>query len=217
MGAKEDLNKLRATLEGLAADGTPAEALAPLEKQISALEKRVAEEDAPPPQSEQQQPSAAKGERPSVAKAELDKLRATLEGLAADGFPAEALAPLETQIAALEKRVAKEDALPPLSEQQRRIWELCDKVEDEELRSTDEDAPKRAAILRSERTYLLDGLVRADLAEYMQCARAWRGPDPPAASWRIPHLLCWPHPLYLYSCRACVSLPLPLVPQCCRF
>ena len=58
----------------------------------------------------------------SSSEVELKKLQNTLAGLSADGFPPEALAPLESQIAALEERIAAAAALPPLSAEQRRMY-----------------------------------------------------------------------------------------------
>merc|ERR1719261_2128648 len=47
------------------------------------------------------------------AAEELKKLQTALAGLKEDGFPAEALAPLEAQIAACELKAAAEEAQPP--------------------------------------------------------------------------------------------------------
>ena len=98
---------------------------------------------------------------------ELGKLQATLSGLKDDGFPPEDLAPLEAQIAVLEEKVATEAGLPPLTDEQRRIWDMCDDI-DKEADRTDEDAPKRLSILRRERAYLLDGLLQTSSDAYMQ-------------------------------------------------
>ena len=98
---------------------------------------------------------------------ELGKLQATLSGLKDDGFPPETLAPLEAQIAELEAKVATEEALPPLTPEQRRIWDMCDDI-DKEAGRTDEDAPKRLSILRRERAYLLDGLLQTSSDAYLQ-------------------------------------------------
>lgn len=151
-----ELNKLKATLQGLREDGIAPEALAPLEVQIGELEARLAAAPPPPPPPP-----------PTRNAAELANLRATLKGLAADGFPPEALAPLETQIAELEAKVAAESTLPPLSAEQRRILDLCDDVE-QEARRSDDDAPKRQMVRRQERGFLLNKLLDADANAYLE-------------------------------------------------
>ena len=61
---------------------------------------------------------------------ELTKLLMTLDGLKEDGFGPEALAPLVAKISALTERVALAESLD-LTTEQRRIWRLCDEIDDE--------------------------------------------------------------------------------------
>ena len=100
---------------------------------------------------------------------ELAKLLATLEGLKEDGFGPEALAPLEAKIAALTERVALAESLV-LTTEQRRIWRLCDDIDDEADR-TDSDSPARLKVLRDERRFLLEKLARSDCDAYAQLLR----------------------------------------------
>jgi hypothetical protein len=97
---------------------------------------------------------------------ELGRLRATLEGLLADGFEEGALAPLREKISALEERMSASACLPPLTKEQRAIWDLSDQIDDEAERK-DEDAPQRLEIRRQERKFLLSKLLDADRKAYL--------------------------------------------------
>ena len=96
LSASDEIAKLQSTLEGLRADGFPAEVLAPLQSQIRELE----------------------------LKAGMEKLQTTLQNLRDDGMPPEALAPLENQIAGMEAIIAanREEAPPEITDAQRRVF-----------------------------------------------------------------------------------------------
>jgi len=102
-----------------------------------------------------------------AAEEELRKLMATLQGLQDDGFDADALAPLEAKIAALEQQISAATALPPLSDAQRAIWKLCDVIDKEQQFSGDDaDAQQRITNLRGERKFLLTSLLRSNSEAY---------------------------------------------------
>ena len=163
------LEKLRATLAGLRADGIPDEALAPLEAEIAELEASMpgdgAAAAAPPAAAPAAPPPPELNITQQKTAAELAKAQATLNGLLADGFPLEELTGLQSQIADLEAKANAEASLPPFSAEQQRIYELCDAIDKEGTRS-DEDAPKRAKVLRQERLFLLKQLLKADTPGY---------------------------------------------------
>jgi len=108
--------------------------------------------------------------------AELTKLKSTLLGLVEDGFSADVLAPLEAKIAALESKVATVDALPPLTDDQRRIWDLSDKIDDvlnegvnsdaQSQEEADAYAKQRLTVLRNERKFLLRNMLRSNKEDY---------------------------------------------------
>lgn len=187
--AAAQLEKLRVALYRLKEDGLPPEALAPLEAQIVECETAVAAEQGAPsavavppvaapaaaaPQTEAAAPlpaaPPAPAGPPTAAAAELAKLLTTYAGLKQDGFPPEALEPLEAKIVECEAKVTAEAALlatlPPMTPAQRQVYDMCDKIEKEMTRS-DEDAPKRLAVLRGERIFLMTNLLRADAAAYV--------------------------------------------------
>ena len=153
--AADDLEQklvgLRATLSGLETDGYGQEVLGPLQTKLANLELQLERERA------------------------LEGLQATLRGLKDDGYGADVLAPLEAKIAALEAGEAGEAAAPAppaLSPDQQRIYDLCDSVDAERARTDDEDAPKRIEVLRSERRFLLNSMLRADRTEYAEMLSA---------------------------------------------
>ena len=57
-----------------------------------------------------------------------------------------------------------------LTTEQRRIWRLCDDIDDEADR-TDSDSPARLKVLRDERRFLLEKLARSDCDAYAQLLR----------------------------------------------
>ena len=97
---------------------------------------------------------------------DLKKAEATLKGLLQDGFGPEALRPLESKINTLRARVDAEKSMPPLKSVQRKIWDLGYVIEDEESRN-DSDTPARLTVMRGERRYLLEKLLRDDGAAYV--------------------------------------------------
>ena len=97
---------------------------------------------------------------------DLNKAEATLKGLLQDGFGPEALRPLESKINMLRERVNAEKSMPPLKSVQRKIWDLGYGIEDEEKRD-DSDTPARLTVMRGERKYLLEKLLRDDDAAYV--------------------------------------------------
>ena len=108
------------------------------------------------------------------AASDLSKAEATLRGLAQDGYGPEVLGPLEDKIAKLRARVASELALPPMTAAQRGIWEVCDRI-DEESETKDSDSAKRLAVLRGERKFLLDRLLRDDTSQYCEMLKIISG------------------------------------------
>ena len=97
---------------------------------------------------------------------DLNKAEATLKGLLQDGFGPEALGPLESKINMLRERVNAEKSMPPLKSVQRKIWDLGYGIEDEEKRD-DSDTPARLTVMRGERKYLLEKLLRDDVSAYV--------------------------------------------------
>ena len=113
-------------------------------------------------------------------EAELAKLKTTLSGLSEDGFPPEALAPLETKISVLEQRKVAASSLPPLSDAQSRVWSITDDISDAFTLAGegDEFAGQRLATLKAERRFMLSALVQEGAEAYLAILEALQGrPD----------------------------------------
>jgi len=182
-GSDERIDALEKMLQELKANG-PAQAASGTDERLEAIEQAMTDlksdmrntEDAPAPPSP---PPTPPPPPPSGAASELSKAEATLEGLKVDGYGPEVLTPLEGKIATLRERVGVESALPPLSASQRKIWEACDKINDE-AQQTDSDSAARLNVLRGERKFLLDALLRSDQWAYVYMLDVLAARDIPA-------------------------------------
>ena len=109
-------------------------------------------------------------EAPEAYGAELAKLQATLVGLREDGFPPDALEPLEAKIIAIEAKITAASALPPLDDDQRKIWMMSDDIDDAQsmAESGDDYAAQRLSTLRAERRFMMSGLFRQNPDAYVR-------------------------------------------------